>query len=52
MQDRAESVARERLRPISHSMVLEDQAVAEPFNKRQLELAAKELLEGSRRELW
>ena len=52
VQDRAESVARERLRPISHSMALEDQAVAEPFNQRQLALAAKELLEGSRRELW
>jgi predicted DNA-binding mobile mystery protein A len=51
-QGRAEAVARERLRPISHSMALEDQAVQGPLNKRQLELAVKELLEGSRRELW
>jgi predicted DNA-binding mobile mystery protein A len=52
VKDRAESVARERLRPIAHSMALEDQAVQGPLTKLQLELTIKELLEGSRRELW
>ena len=52
VRDRAEMVARERLRPIAHSMALEDQAVKEPQNKLQLEVAIKELIEGSRRELW
>lgn len=52
VKERAESVARERLRPIAHSMALEDQAVQGPLTKLQLELAIKELLEGSRRELW
>ena len=52
MQDRARHVAAERLRPIAHSMALEDQAVQGPSHKLQLELAVKELLEGSRRALW
>jgi predicted DNA-binding mobile mystery protein A len=52
VNERAELVARERLRPIAHSMALEDQAVQEPLTKLQLDLAIKELLEGSRRELW
>jgi predicted DNA-binding mobile mystery protein A len=52
VKDRAETVARERLRPIAHSMALEDQAVQGPQNKLQLELAIKDLIEGSRRELW
>jgi hypothetical protein len=33
-------------------MALEDQAVQGTLTKLQLELAIKELLEGSRRELW
>jgi len=52
VRDRAEMVAQERLRPIAHSMALEDQAVQGPQNKLQLEVAIKELIEGSRRELW
>ena len=52
VKDRAQTVARERLRPIAHSMALEDQAVQEPENKLQLELIIKELIEGSRRNLW
>ncbi len=52
LQDRANAVARERLQPISHSMMLEDQAVDGPLTKLHLELSVKELLEGSRRELW
>lgn len=50
--ERAKTVARERLRPIAHSMALEDQAVQEPSSRLQQELTIKELLEGSRRELW
>lgn len=52
VQDRAEAVAKQRLHPISHSMALENQMVQEPLNKLQLELTVKDLLEGSRRELW
>ena len=52
VRDRAEMVARERLRPIAHSMALEDQAVQGPQNKLQLKVAIKDLIEGSRRELW
>ena len=52
LQDQAQAVATAHLLPISHSMALEDQAVNGPSNKLQLDLAAKGLLEGSRRELW
>ena len=52
LQDRAHTVAKERLLPIAHSMALEDQAVSGPSNQLQLDLAMKALLEGSRRELW
>ena len=52
VKDRAQTVARERLRPIAHSMALEDQAVHGEQNKIQLEQAIKDLIEGSRRDLW
>jgi predicted DNA-binding mobile mystery protein A len=52
VKDRAETVARERLRPIAHSMALEDQVVQGSLTELQLELAVKALLEGSRRQLW
>jgi predicted DNA-binding mobile mystery protein A len=52
IQDRAQAVAKEQLQPIAHSMTLEDQAVEGPLNKLQFDLAVKDLLEGSRRELW
>ena len=52
LQDRAQAVAKAHLLPIAHSMALEDQAVNGPSNKLQFDLAVKELLEGSRRELW
>lgn len=52
LQDQAQAVARAHLLHIAHSMALEDQAVNGPSNKLQLDLAAKGLLEGSRRELW
>lgn len=52
LQERALEVARERLRPVSHSMSLEDQKVGGAMSDVQGELLARELLQGSRRELW
>jgi predicted DNA-binding mobile mystery protein A len=52
LQDRAMEVAIDRLRPVSHSMSLEDQAVQGDARDAQRELLASELLAGSRRELW
>lgn len=52
IQDRAQTVVKEKLQPIAHSMALEDQAVNGPLNKLQFDLAVKELLEGSHRKLW
>ncbi|MEZ5453974.1 MAG: mobile mystery protein A [Thiothrix sp.] len=52
LQQRAEQLARERVLPVAHSMVLEDQAVYQAFTDKQIKQLAKELLEGSRRELW
>lgn len=52
LRERAETVASERLRPVSHSMSLEDQAVQGQASELQRELLVQELLDGSRRELW
>lgn len=52
LHDRALDVARVRIQPVSHSMSLEDQSVDAPMSRVQAELLVKELLEGSRRELW
>jgi len=52
LQDRATEVARERIRPVSHSMSLEDQLVKGSLSDVQIELLAKEILDGSRRALW
>lgn len=52
VQTQAEKIAHERLRPIAHSMALEDQAVQGSVTKLQLEQEVKNLLEGSRRDLW
>lgn len=52
LQEQAQAVAKARLHPIAHSMALEDQAVNETANKLLIDIAVKELLEGSRRELW
>ena len=52
LQDQAHAVVKAHLLPIAHSMALEDQAVNGSSNKLQLDLAAKGLLEGSRRDLW
>ena len=50
--ERAMTVAKERLRPISHSMSLENQSVDKSARDKQLELLAKEILDGPRRNLW
>lgn len=52
LKNRAVQIARERLRPVSHSMSLEDQSVETSSSQLQLELLAKEILDGSRREFW
>ena len=52
LRDRAEAIAKARLRPIAHSMALEDQAVDDPLSRFQLDLEVNRLLEGSRRDLW
>lgn len=52
LEDRAILVAREKLRPISHSMSLEGQSVEKSANKKQIELLTKEILDGPRRNLW
>jgi len=52
LKRRALHVARERLRPVAHSMALEDQAVERSMSTVQLELLAREILAGSRRQLW
>jgi predicted DNA-binding mobile mystery protein A len=50
--DRALQVAKERLRPVQHTMGLEGQAVDPKESQVQLELLAEEILKGSGRELW
>jgi len=52
LQERAEAVAKAQLSPVEHSMALEDQSVQGPWNKLQMQAVVKDLLEGSRRELW
>ena len=52
LQERAKKVAQERFRPIAHSMSLEDQPVQGSVNKLQMAQEVKNLLEGSRRDLW
>ena len=52
LQDRAMTVANEQLQAVSHSMVLEDQAVKGQSKIDQRELLAQELLDGPRRALW
>ena len=52
LKERAMVVARERLRPISHSMGLENQSVDQSASGNQLQLLAKEILDGPRRNLW
>jgi predicted DNA-binding mobile mystery protein A len=50
--ERALTLAQENLSPISHSMSLEDQSVEKVANEKQLQLLAKEILDGPRKNLW
>lgn len=52
LEDRAYEVARAQLSAVAHTMALEDQAVSPGAQPLQVELLAKELLAGSRRDLW
>jgi predicted DNA-binding mobile mystery protein A len=52
LEERAMAVAKERLRPIAHSMSLENQSVDKSAGDKQLQLLAKEILDGPRRNLW
>jgi predicted DNA-binding mobile mystery protein A len=52
LAERAREVALERLRPVSHSMSLEDQTVQGRSREIQVELLIRELLDGPRRDLW
>jgi predicted DNA-binding mobile mystery protein A len=51
-RERALELARKQLRPVSHSMALEDQAVSGSSRDRQIRLLAEEILRGSRRDFW
>jgi predicted DNA-binding mobile mystery protein A len=52
LQVRAEVVVTERMRPILHTMALEDQTFQDAVSKFQFESSVKDLIEGSRRECW
>lgn len=52
LKDQAKAVARKHMLPVVHTMSLEDQAVGSKAQQAQLELIAKELLDGNWRELW
>lgn len=52
LQDQAKALAKKTLLPVAHTMALEDQAVSNKEHQAQLEMLAKELLDGSWRELW
>jgi len=52
LKQQALKMAQKQLRPVSHSMSLEDQAVSGSLRDVQHELLAKELLDGSWRALW
>lgn len=50
--EQAQKIARERIRRVSHTMALEDQAIDEKTRESQLKRAVERLLAGSRRALW
>lgn len=52
LKGQAKIVARKQMLPVAHTMSLEDQAVGSKAQQAQLELMAKELLDGNWRELW
>jgi predicted DNA-binding mobile mystery protein A len=52
LEARARQLADERLRPVAHSMALEDQAVQGASGQMLRELLVQELLAGPRSKLW
>lgn len=52
LRERATALADAQLRPIAHSMALEDQAVQGQARQLQRDMLIQELLNGSRRQLW
>lgn len=52
LRERAAAQADAQLRPIAHSMALEDQAVQGQARQLQREMLIQELLNGPRRKLW
>lgn len=52
LKEQAKTVARRHMQPVAHTMSLEGQAVGNKAQQAQLELMAKELLDGNWRELW
>ena len=52
LKDQAKAVAKKHMLPVAHTMSLEDQSVGSREQQAQLELVAKELLDGNWRELW
>jgi predicted DNA-binding mobile mystery protein A len=51
-KDQALKVAKNRLKPVQHSMRLENQAGDEQGRRMHVDLLAEELMQGSGRELW
>lgn len=52
LDEQAHKLAREQLTSLLHSMQLESQGLQDKERERQVESLARDLLEGSRRELW
>lgn len=51
-RDRAREVAESLMRPVSHSMKLEAQAISKPEEKRQREQLIQDLMQGDPKKLW
>lgn len=52
LKDQSKSVARKLILPVAHTMSLEDQSITSKEQQAQLDMLAKELLDGNWRELW
>lgn len=50
--DRARDVAKSNVDPVAHTMALEAQGVSEEHRHREIEIWARHILRGSRRDLW
>lgn len=52
LEQQAQHIARERVKPVAHSMKLESQGVDAELTEQQIQQLAQDLLKGSWRELW